>query len=145
MQFYRRDLVLLAASVLFTMAAALYMGVYAFGVGLALFFGMKMIAVRRQQAVDKAVGEGICAECGQPIAGGRCAECDPAGGRGEGEGAAEGEGAGGRGGEAPAEPEPEPAGAEGEGAEGEGAGPGDRGRPRPPAAADGADPGPGRV
>lgn len=75
MRFYRRDLVLLAASVLFTLAGAMYLGAYAIGIGAALFFGMKMIAVRRQEAVDRQVGEGLCAECGQRVVGGACPEC----------------------------------------------------------------------
>ena len=75
MRFYRRDLVLLAASVLFTLAAAMYMGPYALGVGAALFFGMKMIAVRRQQEIERQVGEGLCAECGQRVVGGMCPSC----------------------------------------------------------------------
>ena len=102
MRFYRRDLVLLAASVLFTMAGAMYLGPYAIGIGAALFFGMKAIAVRRQQGVERQVGEGLCAECGQRVVGGACPECG--GGGGEGGGSARpdpGEG-GGKGGDAAA-------------------------------------------
>ena len=80
MRFYRRDLVLLAASVLFTMAGAMYLGVYAIGIGAALFFGMKMIAVRRQEGVEREVGEGLCAECGQRVVGGACPDCGGGGG-----------------------------------------------------------------
>lgn len=82
MRFYRRDLVLLAASVLFTMAGAMYLGVYAIGIGAALFFGMKMIAVRRQEGVEREVGEGLCAECGQRVVGGACPDCGGGGGGG---------------------------------------------------------------
>ena len=88
MRFYRRDLVLLAASVLFTMAGAMYLGVYAIGIGAALFFGMKTIAVRRQEGVEREVGEGLCAECGQRVVGGRCPDCaGPAAAGGSGAGA----------------------------------------------------------
>ena len=91
MRFYRRDLVLLAASVLFTMAGAMYLGPYAIGIGAALFFGMKAIAVRRQQGVERQVGEGLCAECGQRVVGGVCPECGGGeGGGGEGEGGGSG-------------------------------------------------------
>lgn len=104
MRFYRRDLVLLAASVLFTMAGAMYLGPYAIGIGAALFFGMKAIAVRRQQGVERQVGEGLCAECGQRVVGGACPECG--GGEGEGEGGGGGArpdlGAGANGGDAAA-------------------------------------------
>lgn len=96
MRFYRRDLVLLAASVLFTMAGAMYLGPYAIGIGAALFFGMKAVAVRRQQGVERQVGEGLCAECGQRVVGGACPEC------GEGGGARPDPGAGADGGDAAA-------------------------------------------
>lgn len=101
MRFYRRDLVLLAASVLFTMAGAMYLGPYAIGIGAALFFGMKAVAVRRQQGVERQVGEGLCAECGQRVVGGACPECGEGGG-GEGGGARPDPGAGADGGDAAA-------------------------------------------
>ena len=95
MRFYRRDLVLLAASVLFALAASMYLGAAGLAVGAALFFGMKMVAVRRQQDIDRQVGEGLCAECGQRVVGGACPECGgpdagAASGGGPGAGAAGG-------------------------------------------------------
>lgn len=74
-RFYRRDLVLLAASVLFAMAGAMYLGAAGIAIGAALFFGMKMIAVKRQEAVERQVGEGLCIECGQRVVGGACPDC----------------------------------------------------------------------
>ena len=82
MRFYRRDLVLLAASVLFTLAGAMYLGVAAIGIGAALFFGMKMIAVKRQQGIEREVGEGLCVECGQRVVDGACPECGGSGSAG---------------------------------------------------------------
>lgn len=74
-RFYRRDLVLLAASVLFAMAGAMYLGAAGIAIGAALFFGMKMIAVKRQEAVERQVGEGLCIECGQRVVDGACPDC----------------------------------------------------------------------
>lgn len=77
MYFVRRDAILLAATVLIVFGAWMYLDlVYAIGIGAAVFFGLKALAINRQAAALKDVGEGLCAECGEPVTGGKCGNCD---------------------------------------------------------------------
>ncbi|ABK77846.1 hypothetical protein CENSYa_1222 [Cenarchaeum symbiosum A] len=75
MKFIRRDLILLGATGMIVTGTWLYIGPFALGVGAGIFFAIKGIASNRQAALNKKVGEGICAECGELIKDGKCPQC----------------------------------------------------------------------
>ena len=49
---------------------------YAIAIGVAIFFGLKTFATQRKRSMDKLVGEGFCAECGEKIVEKKCPNCD---------------------------------------------------------------------
>ena len=74
--FVKRDAVLLAATILIILAAWMYLDLlYAIGIGAAIFLGLKALAINRQSAISRDVGEGLCAECGERIVKGECPAC----------------------------------------------------------------------
>ena len=61
------------------MAAWMYLDLmYALGIGVGIFFGLKAIASGKQASIKKQVGEGLCAECGEKVVKGKCPNCDDA-------------------------------------------------------------------
>ena len=81
MQFERRDLVLAAASVMFMLGLAPFIGIaYALAVAFMLYFGTKVLVGRRRRQLLDSAGEGLCAECGARLEGGGCPACGPPGG-----------------------------------------------------------------
>lgn len=79
MYFIKRDFILLAATILFVLAAWTYLDLmYALGIGAGIFFGLKAITISKQSHIKKQVGEGLCAECGEKVVKGRCPSCDSA-------------------------------------------------------------------
>ena len=78
MYFVKRDILLFLAVLMISLAALIYLDfIYAVAIGALIFFGLKAITSNRRAAVEKQVGEGVCAHCGAGIAGGRCPDCDP--------------------------------------------------------------------
>ena len=68
---------MLIATILIVLAAWMYLELfYAIGIGAAIFFGLKAITISKQAAISKQVGEGLCAECGESVVGGKCPNCD---------------------------------------------------------------------
>jgi len=76
LKFVKRDLILLAGSVLFVIGLAPFMApIFAIASGTAIFFGIKYAVTRNQKILEKEVGEGICAECGAKILNNKCPYC----------------------------------------------------------------------
>ena len=77
MNFERRDVILIGASLLFIIGLTPFMPlIYSIGIGVGLFFGIKGFATMRKKSISQKVGEGFCAECGQQIVGKKCPDCD---------------------------------------------------------------------
>ena len=79
MRFIKRDVVLLAATIMivFGVAALPSMSLmHGIGLGIAIFFGIKAFVTYREKTMKKHVGEGFCLECGEKIQSGKCSHCD---------------------------------------------------------------------
>ena len=46
------------------------------GISIAIYFGIKIFVGRRKKFLDKKIGEGFCAECGEKIIDKKCPNCD---------------------------------------------------------------------
>ena len=77
MGFEKREIVLIAG-VLFLMIGMLpfIAPVYAVTIAVAIYFGMRVYVGRRKKQMQKAVGEGVCAGCGEQIVNKKCPKCD---------------------------------------------------------------------
>ena len=75
--FEKREIVLIVG-VLFLMIGMLpfLAPVYAVVISIAIYFGMRVFVGRRKKQIQKAVGEGVCAVCGQSIVNNKCPQCD---------------------------------------------------------------------
>jgi len=77
--FVRRDVVLLAATILIVFGVTALPSMTLFhgiGIGIVIFFGIKAFVNQRKKSMQKHVGEGFCAECGDKIEHGKCPNCD---------------------------------------------------------------------
>jgi prolipoprotein diacylglyceryltransferase len=52
------------------------MPAYAIMIATGIFFGIKIFTHRRQKFLEKTIGEGYCAECGEKIIDKKCPNCD---------------------------------------------------------------------
>jgi len=50
--------------------------IYAVLIVTAIYFGIKFYVGNRQKAIEKEIGEGICADCGCKISNQKCQNCD---------------------------------------------------------------------
>lgn len=77
MGFEKREIVLIVA-ILFIMIGMLpfIAPVYAVIIATVIYFGVRMFVGRRKKQIQKAMGEGICAVCGQRIVNNKCPQCD---------------------------------------------------------------------
>ena len=50
--------------------------VWSVGISIAIYFGIKIFVGRRKKFLDKKIGEGFCAECGEKIIDKKCPNCD---------------------------------------------------------------------
>jgi len=77
MGFEKRDIVLIAGVLLFMVGLIPFMApIYAIIIALAIYFGIKVFVGRRKKLMDKEIGEGFCAECGEKIIEKKCPYCD---------------------------------------------------------------------
>lgn len=78
LSFEKRDIILIVG-VLFFMVGLLGIGlnlVEAIGISIAIYFVIKIFVGRRKKFLDKKIGEGFCAECGEKIIKKKCPNCD---------------------------------------------------------------------
>ena len=77
MGFEKREIVLIVG-VLFLMIGMLpfIAPVYAVTIAVAIYFGMRVFVGRRKKQMQKAIGEGVCAVCGEQIVNKKCPKCD---------------------------------------------------------------------
>ena len=77
MKFERRDAILAAGIFLVIIGLTPFiLPIYAVIIGVALFFGLKLFVTKKQQIIEKSVGEGICLECGFTIVDKKCPNCN---------------------------------------------------------------------
>jgi len=50
--------------------------IYAVGIAIAIYFGIKVFVGRKRRTIQKSIGEGICAVCGEKIVKNTCPNCD---------------------------------------------------------------------
>ena len=79
MGFEKREIVLIVG-VLFLMIGLLAMfpmyGWEAIVIAIAIYFGVRVFVGRRKKQMQKAIGEGVCAVCGEHIVNKKCPKCD---------------------------------------------------------------------
>jgi phosphate/sulfate permease len=75
--FEKREIVLMVG-ILFLMIGMLpfIAPVYAIVIAIAIYFGVRVFVGRRKKQIQKAMGEGMCAVCGQRIVNNKCPQCD---------------------------------------------------------------------
>ena len=77
MAFEKRD-ILLIIGILFLMIGMIpfIAPIYAVIIEIAIYFGVRVFVGRRKRQIQKSVGEGVCAVCGQRIIKNKCPNCD---------------------------------------------------------------------
>ncbi|MEX0765140.1 MAG: hypothetical protein WEC35_07425 [Nitrosopumilaceae archaeon] len=77
MGFEKKEIVLIVG-ILFLMIGMLpfIAPIYAVGIAIAIYFGIKVFVGRKRRMIQKVVGEGICAVCGEKIVKNKCPNCD---------------------------------------------------------------------
>ena len=77
MAFEKRD-ILLIIGILFLMIGMIpfIAPIYAVIIAIAIYFGVRVFVGRRKRQIQKSVGEGVCAMCGQRIIENKCPNCD---------------------------------------------------------------------
>lgn len=50
--------------------------IYAVTIAIAIYFGVRVFVGRRKKQIQKSIGEGVCAVCGQRIIKNKCPNCD---------------------------------------------------------------------
>ena len=77
MAFEKRD-ILLIVGILFLMIGMIpfIAPIYAVIIAIAIYFGVRVFVGRRKRQIQKSVGEGVCAVCGQRIIKNKCPNCD---------------------------------------------------------------------
>jgi len=76
---YDKRELLLIGGVLFFMIGLLGTGlplIYSVIIAVAIYVGIKVFVGKRKQALAKQLGQGICADCGSKLEGGKCPNCD---------------------------------------------------------------------
>ena len=79
MGFEKREIILIVG-ILFLMIGMLAMfpmyGWETVVIAIAIYFGVRVFVGRRKKQIQKAMGEGMCAVCGQRIVNNKCQHCD---------------------------------------------------------------------
>ena len=50
--------------------------IYAVIIAVVIYFGVRVFVGRRKKQIQKSIGEGVCAVCGQKIIESKCPQCD---------------------------------------------------------------------
>ncbi|MEO9307148.1 MAG: hypothetical protein ABI342_02410 [Nitrososphaera sp.] len=77
MKFEKRE-ILLIVGVLFLMIGMMSVlaPIYALVIAILVYFGIKVFVGRKKRQIQKEIGQGICAVCGEKISDGKCPKCD---------------------------------------------------------------------
>ena len=78
MAYDKRELLLIAGVMLF-MIGLLGAGlplIYSVIIAVAIYVGIKVYVGKRKQVLSKQLGQGLCADCGSKVEGGKCPNCD---------------------------------------------------------------------
>lgn len=76
--FEKRDIILVLGLLLFMIGLVPFMPlIYAMLIVAAMGIGIKFYVTYRRKTVERDVGRGICADCGSPIHGRSCTNCNP--------------------------------------------------------------------
>lgn len=77
--FEKREIILIIG-ILFLMIGIMALPnmqpIYAVIIAIAIYFGVRVFVGRRKKQIQKSIGEGICAVCGQRITENKCPNCD---------------------------------------------------------------------
>ena len=77
MNFEKRDIILIAGIVLFMIGLIPFTApIYAVIIAIAIYFGIKVFVGRGKKIMQKQIGEGFCAACGEKIIDKKCPNCD---------------------------------------------------------------------
>jgi Na+/H+ antiporter NhaC len=79
LQFEKREIILIVG-ILFLMIGMMALPniqpIYAVTIAIVIYFGVRVFVGRRKKQIQKSVGEGVCAVCGQRIIKNKCPNCD---------------------------------------------------------------------
>jgi Na+/H+ antiporter NhaC len=77
--FEKREIILIIG-ILFLMIGIMALPnmqpIYAVIIAITIYFGVRVFVGRRKRQIQKSVGEGVCAVCGQKIIKNKCPNCD---------------------------------------------------------------------
>jgi len=77
LSFEKRDIILIAGILFFMIGLIPFMPpIYAMAIAIAIYIGIKVFVGRRKKFLDRKIGEGFCAECGEKIIDKKCPNCD---------------------------------------------------------------------
>jgi phosphate/sulfate permease len=75
--FEKREIILIVGVLLVMIGMFPFIApVYAVVIAVAIYFGMRVFVGRKKRQIQKAVGEGVCAVCGEKIVNNKCPNCD---------------------------------------------------------------------
>ena len=77
MAFEKREIILIVG-ILFLMIGMMpfIAPIYAVIIAVVIYFGVRVFVGRRKRQIQKSIGEGVCAICGQKIIENKCPQCD---------------------------------------------------------------------
>ena len=77
MAFEKREIILIVG-ILFLMIGMMpfIAPIYAVIIAVVIYFGVRVFVGRRKKQIQKSIGEGVCAVCGQKIIESKCPQCD---------------------------------------------------------------------
>ena len=77
MAFEKREIILIVG-ILFLMIGMIpfIAPIYAVIIAVVIYFGVRVFVGRRKRQIQKSIGEGVCAICGQKIIENKCPQCD---------------------------------------------------------------------
>lgn len=77
MPFEKREIILIVG-ILFLMIGMMpfIAPIYTVTIAIAIYFGVRVFVGRRKKQIQKSIGEGVCAVCGQRIIKNKCPNCD---------------------------------------------------------------------
>ena len=77
MGFEKREIILIVGALFLMIGMLPFMApIYAVIIASAIYFGVRVFVGRRKKQIQKAMGEGMCAVCGQSIVNNECPRCD---------------------------------------------------------------------